>query len=84
MKLVENASQWHRLWSIRFAILSALFGSITTAYVALPADWLPAIPGWVKLALAGGALLTAGASGVARVVQQPKLAATDDTDEAGA
>lgn len=83
MKLIDNASQWHKLWSIRFAILSALFGSITTAYMALPPDWLPYIPGWAKLLLAAGSMLTAGAASVARVVQQTKLQ-PDDSDKAGA
>jgi hypothetical protein len=83
VKLIDNANQWHRLWSIRFAILSALFGSITTAYLALPPDWLPYIPGWAKLLLAAGSMLTAGAASAARVVRQDALK-PDDTDSAGA
>lgn len=83
MKLIDNASQWHKLWSVRFAILSALFGAVTTAYIGLPADWLPAIPQWVKFAMAFGTLATAGASAVSRVVQQTALK-PDDTDSAGA
>lgn len=73
MKLISNANQWHRLWSIRFAIASAFFGAITTGYVALPADWLPAVPAWLKLAMAGGTLVSSGAAAVARVVQQQSL-----------
>lgn len=83
MKLIDNAGQWHKLWSIRFSIMSALFGSITTAYLALPPDWLPYIPGWAKLLLAAGSMTTAGAASVARVVQQTKLQ-PDGTDKAGA
>lgn len=73
MKLISNASQWHRLWSIRFAIASAISGAVTTAYAALPTDWLPAIPNGVKLALAGGTVLTSVSAAVARVVQQQSL-----------
>ena len=73
MKLISNANQWHRLWSIRFAILSAAFGALTTAYVGLPADWLPSIPAWLKLSMAMGALLSSTAAAAARVVQQDSL-----------
>ncbi|PXV60902.1 hypothetical protein SAMN04487785_1134 [Dyella jiangningensis] len=76
MELITNARQWHRLWSIRFAILSAVFGALATAYAALPADWLPAIPSWAKLAMAGGTLTSSVAAAVARVVQQSSLATT--------
>lgn len=80
MKLIPQARQWHRLWSIRFAILSAAFGAVTTAYTALPADWLPAIPSGVKLALAGGTVLTSVSAAVARVVQQQALQSPTDKD----
>lgn len=83
MQLISEASQWHRLWSIRFAIMSAIFGAIPTAYMALPPDWLPVIPGWVKLLLAAGSVSTAAASSVARVVKQANVG-SDDTDQAGA
>lgn len=83
MKLIDNASQWHKLWSIRFAVLSALFGAATTAYIALPPDWLPYIPGWAKLALAVGSMASASASSVARVIQQSVIR-PDDTDKGGA
>ena len=79
MKLISNANQWHRLWSIRFAIASAFFGALTTGYVALPADWLPAVPAWLKLAMAGGTLVSSGAAAVARVVQQQSLQPTPVT-----
>ena len=80
MKLIPEASKWHRLWSIRFAILSAGFGAVTTAYIGLPADWLPAIPSVVKFGLAAGAMLTAFGSAGARVVQQQALQSPSDKD----
>ncbi|NII73246.1 hypothetical protein FHW84_001815 [Dyella sp. SG562] len=79
MKLIPQASQWHRLWSIRFAIASSITGAVTTAYAALPADWLPAIPNGVKLALAGATVLTSVSAAVARVVQQQSLQAPAQT-----
>ena len=58
---------------MRFIIASAFFSAVTVAYIGLPADWLPAIPQVVKFTIALGALSTAGAAGVARVVQQQRL-----------
>lgn len=82
MKLIDNARQWHRLWSMRWAILTAFLAAIPVAYATLPDDWLPAIPQWVKAALAIAVLVSAGATGAARLLQQSKLH-PDDTDQAG-
>lgn len=68
--LVDDVHQWKRWWSLRWVIVSAFCSSVAVAYALLPADWLPSVPGWVKGALAGGAMLSAGASGVSRVVKQ--------------
>ena len=73
MKLISDASNWKSWWSMRFIIASAFFSAVTVAYIGLPDDWLPAIPQVVKFTLALGALSTAGAAGVARVVQQQRL-----------
>lgn len=72
-KLVDDVKMWKKWWSMRLLIVSAFFQAITLAYATLPADWLPAIPDSLKLGFAAGALLTAGAAGVARVVQQEGL-----------
>lgn len=85
MKLVDDWREWKRWWSMRWIIVSAFCSAVALAYAALPADWLPAIPTWVKTSLAAGALLSAGAGGVSRVVKQrTKADAVDDTDQAGA
>lgn len=77
MKLIDDVeSKWHRLWSLRLAILSAAFGAIIATYATLPADWLPAIPNWLKLACAVGTFIAPVSSAAARVVKQPKLAAS--------
>lgn len=83
MKLIDNAKQWHRLWSLRWAILTAFLAAIPVSYGLLPSDWLPAIPQWIKTGLALATLASAGATGVARLLKQEGLA-DEDTDSAGA
>lgn len=73
LSLVDDVHQWKKWWSMRFIILTTFLNAVTVAYATLPDDWMPAIPTWVKGMLAAGALLTAGAAGVARVVSQRGL-----------
>lgn len=80
VNLVEDAHLWKKWWSMRFIILSAFLNAVTVAYATLPDDWMPSIPGWVKGCLAAGALLTAGAAGVARVVSQQGLRECKDKE----
>lgn len=68
--LVDDWREWKRWWSMRWIIVSSFCSAAAVAYATLPADWLPAVPHWVKGALAAGALVSAGASGVSRVVKQ--------------
>lgn len=70
MILIREAKKWHRLWSMRFLLATTFFSSISAAYLILPADWLPAIPQWIKGTMAMLTLLCAGATGVSRVIQQ--------------
>lgn len=76
MQLIPEAKHWHRLWSVRFAILTAMIGAVPAAYMLLPADWLPVIPAWVKqwcsYAVVGSAMATAGARVVQQTLQQSK------------
>ena len=58
---------------MRFIIATAFFSGVTAAYMLLPDDWLPVIPAIVKQALSLGALVTAGAAGVSRVIKQPNV-----------
>lgn len=74
MKLVDDWREAKRWWSMRWIIVSTFCSAVAVAYATLPADWMPSVPGWVKGALAGGAMISGGAAAVARVVQQPKLA----------
>lgn len=73
MRLVPDAKDWSKWWSVRLSAASAAFSAVVVAYATLPPDWLPAIPQMVKTAMALGALVTAGAAGFARVIDQPKL-----------
>lgn len=73
MKLVADAKDWSKWWSIRLAALSGAFSAVIAVYATVPADWLPAIPQALKTALALGAMGTAFGAGFARVIDQPKL-----------
>lgn len=83
MNLIPNAKQWHRLWSMRFAIAAAAFSSAAGAWALMPPDWQPHIPGWGKWALAGVGVLLPALAGASRVIEQPKLREpTGDDDNA--
>lgn len=62
-QLIDNHAVWHKLWSIRLAILSAFFAAIE---VSLPL-WNDLLPPRV---FAGLATLTAIGAGIARVIKQ--------------
>lgn len=70
MGLIPDWKQAHRLWSLRWIIATTFLSSIPAAYVLLPDDWLPSIPGWIKACLALATMFSAGAAGVSRVLQQ--------------
>lgn len=81
MTLIPNAAQWHRLWSMRFAIAAAAFSSAAGAWALMPADWQPHIPGWCKWALAGVGVLLPALAAVSRVIDQPALREPPKTDD---
>lgn len=67
--LIDNWKQWHRLWSIRFALLGVFAGLVEALQPLLPlfvTVWPPATFAYVSVAF--GVL-----SVVARVVKQNKL-----------
>ena len=61
--LIDNAKAWHKLWSVRLAILSALLGALE---LTAPL-WHGVVPDHV---FAGLSTLTAAAAAVARVIKQ--------------
>lgn len=65
------ASELKRIWSLRWAIVTAMLAAIPVAYLTLPDDWLPAIPAWLKALLAFATLATAAGTAAVRVVKQP-------------
>ena len=83
MEFVYDVKNWKKWWSMRFLILSTFFQAIVIAYATIPADWMPAIPDWLKLSCALGALGCAGLAGVTRVLKQSSLQ-TDNVDVAKA
>lgn len=64
--MIEKASQWHRLWSVRLAVVSAAL----SAAEALVPLWQPHMPAGV---FAGLATLVGIAAAVARTVRQESL-----------
>lgn len=73
MNKIPDFHNFWRFWSVRLAILSGAFSAVTAAYIALPPDWLPAIPQAAKTVLAFGALGTAFGAAIARGVVQSNL-----------
>lgn len=70
MKMIDNAGQWHKLWSMRFILATGFFSGVIAAYALLPPDWLPHIPGYVKRYLGLADMFCAGAAGISRVIKQ--------------
>lgn len=65
------AADMKRIWSLRWAIATAIIAAIPVAYITLPSDWLPAIPDWFKAVCAYAVLLTAAVTASVRVIKQP-------------
>lgn len=72
-KLIEDAKHWHKLWSMRWAIITVIVSSLALAYSGLPSDWQAAIPNWAKATFAGLTLFTGTATAVSRLVKQNNL-----------
>lgn len=66
MRLIDNASKWHKLWSVRLALISAALGAIE---VSVPL-WSGILPPNVFASLSS---MVAVAAAVSRVVQQPSV-----------
>jgi hypothetical protein len=70
MKLIDDVPSCHRLWSMRFAILAALFGALE---LTLPL-WHGIVPPSVFAALS---TISSVAAAVARVIKQESLHVPD-------
>lgn len=73
MNLIPNPGQWHKLWSMRLAILTTAYSAAAGAYVTLPADWIPRIPEHWKVVLAVLGCALPALTGVSRLIAQPAL-----------
>lgn len=83
MKLIENAGQWHRLWSMRLMVLTTIYTTAAGAWAVMPADWQPHLSDGVKAALAIVGVLLPSIAAVSRIVAQPNVSGTDSHDRAG-
>lgn len=63
IKLIESATHWHRLWSIRFILLATVFGALE---LSLPL-WRGVLPDLQFAALSTVCTLLAG---ISRVIKQ--------------
>lgn len=71
MQLIDDARKtWHRLWSVRLALLSALLSAAEFALPLVP-DSVADVIGRGRFAAAAFAISVGAA--VARVVSQPRL-----------
>ena len=61
-----------RVWSLRWAIATAIIAAIPVAYMTLPYDWTYAIPDWLKITFASLTMGTAITTAVTRVIKQPE------------
>jgi hypothetical protein len=66
VKLAQDAPKWHKLWSVRLAVLSATLGALE---LSLPL-WQGLVPANVFATLS---TVTAAAAAVARVIKQEGL-----------
>jgi hypothetical protein len=66
MRLTKDAPKWHKLWSVRLAVLSATLGALE---LSLPL-WHGLVPESVFAALS---TITAASAAVARVIKQEGL-----------
>lgn len=66
VKAIRNARKWHKMWSVRLAILSAALGALE---LSLPL-WQGIVPPNVFAALS---TITAASAAVARVIKQEAL-----------
>lgn len=66
-----DRAEMARIWSLKWAILTAALAAVPVAYMTLPPDWLPTIPLAVKSGLAVATLVSAAGTAAARVIKQP-------------
>lgn len=71
--LVEDAALWHKMWSMRFSLLTTAYTTAAGAWLVLPDSVKPEFSNTQKMVLAGIGVMLPVASMVARVVKQQNL-----------
>ena len=88
MKWISDVRKtWHRLWSVRMAVIGAIYAAAGGAWLVMPPQWQPELSEPIRWVLAIVGVTLAAAPGVSRVIAQPKLRqpkAADETNEYGA
>jgi hypothetical protein len=69
-KLVDDAHEWHRWWSMRWILIAAALEALKTGWADIPAEWTAALPVWVHQHLAIAALFSTAMAAVSRVYKQ--------------
>lgn len=72
MKLVDDAAEWKRWWSMRWLIFGAVCESLRQGWPLIPEAWVSALPSWVPEYLGLATLVSFIAAGVSRVIKQPE------------
>jgi len=70
VKLIHNAGDWWRFWSIRFIAISGVLVATIVAIQAMPETFQAYVPAWFKQMLAIGSSFGTLLAGLSRVVQQ--------------
>jgi hypothetical protein len=73
MKLVSYANLWHRIWSVRFALLALTWQVLQQTWLHMPPEWRPALNAWEQWVLFSAGSLFTGAAGLAAIIHQDDL-----------
>lgn len=69
-KLVDDAADWHRWWSMRWIIIATAIEALRQGWANLPADWTAALPHWAPTGLGTFSLIATVMAAVSRVTKQ--------------
>lgn len=84
ISLIQHAGfVWHRMWSMRFMLLTTGYTAAAGAWAAIPEDWKPELSHPEKMVLAGIGVLLPMLASLSAVVDQPKLRAKVAAKAAG-
>ena len=73
MKLIDNAHLWHRLWSIRLLILTALYDGAVQGWHHLPDAWKPTLTSGEQWIVSAIGMALPAITGMAVLVKQERL-----------